>query len=540
MRSCGRLLSRPRSLAVLTAALAAVLGAAATPVAARPSAPPTPGAADIGDPLFPGLGNGGYDVRHYTLDLDYATTAAVQTVPARVTIDARATQALSRFDLDFSGDSVAVGQVDGRPAAFAREGEELVITPARRSATTGGSRSRVAYTSGPREIGPADAGDLNKVLAIAWFATPSGSITAAQPNCAHRIFPSNDVPSDPATYTFRAVTPAGSTFVANGELHRQADPRRPHAWDLRGARADGLRADPAGLRRLTVERARLRARRAPARRRADQPIAALEPALVRAPRPPGLHDRQGRPLPVPRPTARSSPTRRSRSRSRTRRSRCTRSFLFLPAADHAVRRPALLRADHGARAGPHVVRRRRRAGALERPLAQRGPRHLVRVGVRAGARRPGLLPRRHRSRSRCTPPTPRATSCARLRARSPPRATAPTTSPRCSARTSTTAARSSCSRCGRRSGDARSATSSGWPQRYGGSPASTADFIALASEVAGPDLTAFLTDWLYGTTTPPMPGHPDWTVDPVGPPATKAARPAPTLARSVLLPDFRR
>jgi hypothetical protein len=25
----------------------------------------------------------------------------------------------------------------------------------------------------------------------------------------------------------------------------------------------------------------------------------------------------------------------------------------------------------------------------------------------------------------------------------------------------------------------------------------------------------FLNAWIYGTTTPPMPGHPDWTVEPV-------------------------
>ena len=28
------------------------------------------------------------------------------------------------------------------------------------------------------------------------------------------------------------------------------------------------------------------------------------------------------------------------------------------------------------------------------------------------------------------------------------------------------------------------------------------------------DVTPFLRDWLYGTKTPPMPGHPDWTVEP--------------------------
>ena len=51
--------------------------------------------------------------------------------------------------------------------------------------------------------------------------------------------------------------------------------------------------------------------------------------------------------------------------------------------------------------------------------------------------------------------------------------------------------------------------------RYRGRSASTQDFIALASELAGRDLSAFLHEWLYSETTPPMPGHPDWVVLPV-------------------------
>jgi aminopeptidase N len=54
-----------------------------------------------------------------------------------------------------------------------------------------------------------------------------------------------------------------------------------------------------------------------------------------------------------------------------------------------------------------------------------------------------------------------------------------------------------------------------WVERYAYGVASTADFIALASEIAGRDLKPFLTAWVYGEQTPPMPGHPDWTVDPV-------------------------
>lgn len=63
------------------------------------------GAPGIGDSLFPTLGNGGYDVDHYTLDLVYATSDPMQPIDGTVTITARATQSLSSFDLDFAGTS---------------------------------------------------------------------------------------------------------------------------------------------------------------------------------------------------------------------------------------------------------------------------------------------------------------------------------------------------------------------------------------------------------------------------------------------------
>ena len=65
--------------------------------------------------------------------------------------------------------------------------------------------------------------------------------------------------------------------------------------------------------------------------------------------------------------------------------------------------------------------------------------------------------------------------------------------------------------------------------KYENGVASTADFIALASKVAGRDLGAFLHAWLYDETTPPMPGHPDWTVDPVTAPEPV---PAASIGRS--------
>jgi aminopeptidase N len=69
-----------------------------------------------------------------------------------------------------------------------------------------------------------------------------------------------------------------------------------------------------------------------------------------------------------------------------------------------------------------------------------------------------------------------------------------------------------------------------WVTRFRGRSASTEDFIALASRVSGQDLTAFLRDWLFGTTTPAMPGHPDWTVRPLPPPMSGQPAAAAALA----------
>ena len=51
------------------------------------------------------------------------------TISSRACKPARATQALSRFNLDFGGERVGAVSVDGVPARWRRAGEELIITP---------------------------------------------------------------------------------------------------------------------------------------------------------------------------------------------------------------------------------------------------------------------------------------------------------------------------------------------------------------------------------------------------------------------------
>ena len=184
--------------------LLAVLAAPAAATAA------SPGAAGLGDRLAPSLGNGGYDVLHYDLDLRYATSAPAQSVDGTVTILARATQSLSRFNLDFGGDSIGSVSVDGRSAAFRQDGEELVVTPGRPIDKREKFIVRVSHFVAT----PTAAGDDPE--SVAFFTHADGSATAFQPYFAHLYFPSNDHPRDKATYTFRFDVPAGTVAVANG------------------------------------------------------------------------------------------------------------------------------------------------------------------------------------------------------------------------------------------------------------------------------------------------------------------------------------
>src|SRR3954447_8335446 len=196
-----------------------------------------PGAAGIGDPLFPRLGNGGYDALHYDLTLRYAGRAPAQRVRGRVRMLARATQALSRFDLDFSGDSVGAVTVDGAPARVRRARQDLVITPARALAAGHRFSVRVAFVSHTRRPTKADNGQP-----FGWFATRDGSVTAGQPSSAHVIYPVDDHPSDMASYAFRIDVPAGVTAVANGQRtgRRSAHGRTVWSYRLRAPMASEL------------------------------------------------------------------------------------------------------------------------------------------------------------------------------------------------------------------------------------------------------------------------------------------------------------
>ena len=165
------------------------------------------GAPGVGDAYYPGYGNGGYDVRHYGIRIDY--NPVTERLVGDTVVRARATQWLARFTLDLRLNASGVS-VDGRRATFRQHGRELVVTP--RSALRKGEqfRVRVTYQGNPGAIKSDGLGG--------WFETSDGAVVAGEPEAATLWFPSNDHPTDKARFDIRVVTAAGTDAVSNGRL----------------------------------------------------------------------------------------------------------------------------------------------------------------------------------------------------------------------------------------------------------------------------------------------------------------------------------
>ena len=195
----------------LTGLGATELAAPASPLAAS-QATFTPGAPGLGDPYFPREGNGGYDVSHYDLKLTYIPKA--HHLGGTATITATATQNLSRFDLDLTNFKVSSLKVNTAEAGFTRHGQELVVTPRHGLAKGRAFTVVVAYAGTPHTI-------LNSPIVFGapygWIYTKDGAFVGCEPNAAHTWYPSNDHPSDKATFRFDITVPTGTQVVANGD-----------------------------------------------------------------------------------------------------------------------------------------------------------------------------------------------------------------------------------------------------------------------------------------------------------------------------------
>jgi len=186
-------------------------GVVSTTTTTLPPGVAAPGADDAGDPYYPGLGNGGYDVSHYRLDLTW--TPEGERLDGVATVEATATQRLSSFDLDLVGLDVDGATVDGAAAEVARRGErELVVTPPETIRRGDTFTVEVTYGGTPEPL-PTRSG----VVEPGWISDGREVHVIAEPDGASTFFPVNDHPRDKATYELRITAPASMDVVANGQ-----------------------------------------------------------------------------------------------------------------------------------------------------------------------------------------------------------------------------------------------------------------------------------------------------------------------------------
>ena len=238
-------MSRRTSIrAVAGAALASALLAA--PAA---SAQFTPGSDGLGDPFFPLAGNGGYDVKHYWLDLDYEPNPVNQ-LDAEATIVARATQDLSAFNLDLRGYDITELTVDGRSAAFSRSGQELTVTPQRGLREGSRFEVHVEYDGSPVPIIDPDGSSEGFV------PTDDGAFVVNEPQGSPGWYPANDNPRDKATYDFEITVPEGRTAIGNGRLlwQRTRDGETTFRWSEDSPMAPYLATATNGFFNLRTDR----------------------------------------------------------------------------------------------------------------------------------------------------------------------------------------------------------------------------------------------------------------------------------------------
>ena len=206
-------MSRTHRRTAVAAGVATVLA-----VAAPLSASAAPGSASgVGDPYFPNAGNPGYDVSHYGLDIDYEP--ATDTLTGHAVITATADKALKSFNLDLDGLEVSSVNVNGLPAAYTRDGGELIITPEAKLKKGLPFIASVSYSGVPESLD--GAGFLH---------TDDGTLVIGEPRVASSWFPVNDHPSDKALYTVQLTVPQGLEAISNGRLVSQLDEGDRSIW----------------------------------------------------------------------------------------------------------------------------------------------------------------------------------------------------------------------------------------------------------------------------------------------------------------------
>ncbi|MCC7118279.1 MAG: M1 family metallopeptidase [Anaerolineales bacterium] len=200
-----------------------------SPATAPPAQPPTrtptsispidsnAGSPGLDDSLYPNFGNGGYNVQSYQLNIT-VNNVATSDLSAITTISATATQDLSSFNLDFIGFEITSVTVNAEPAEFERAGQELTIFPPQLLSAQQAFSVEVSYQGSPESM-------YSEALPFqtGWVTYDKGSYVLSEPDGSASFFPVNDHPLDKALFSFIVTVPKPYEVAANGVLTKSED-----------------------------------------------------------------------------------------------------------------------------------------------------------------------------------------------------------------------------------------------------------------------------------------------------------------------------
>lgn len=233
-------MAAPRRVALLAVALVVLAGAGVvaadrltddrTPDAAPTEPAPGPPGSDPGqaldpevgaptrdDPYFPDLGNSGYDVRSY--DLDLAWDPETSTLDGRAVLVVVPDVDLSALHLDLVGMTVERVDVAGTRARAERTGDRKVrITPAAPLPRGQPVAVDILYHGAPQPL----QGEA-LFFGTGWQISGREAYVVAEPDGAATFYPVNDHPTDKATYRFQVTAPDDQVVAANGLLVDQVE-----------------------------------------------------------------------------------------------------------------------------------------------------------------------------------------------------------------------------------------------------------------------------------------------------------------------------
>ena len=183
-------------LIFLTACTSPALTSTSTPLPA-----PVEGSPGMGDPYYPNLGNGGYDVQNYKIVLDVDPSTNI--IQGYTEITAIATVRLSSFHLDFHGLAIKSINVNDEAAEYSRNEDELTIQPLKILESDKPFKVVVQYNGKPDLALSVPLGS-----GMGWSHAESGAINVwGEPDAASDWFPNNNHPRDKATYQFEITVP---------------------------------------------------------------------------------------------------------------------------------------------------------------------------------------------------------------------------------------------------------------------------------------------------------------------------------------------